>query len=146
VTIEAKPAALSAAIDRQRAERALRNLAGAAAKLLGAEGSIRVLVGMDGGDALIVVEAELPTETEEAAAPSALDLNVSESRVSLELAVASTIAQLHGGSVRIQNTAAGGVAFRLTLPRTPPAGDGGQDSVGDARAIGRRSGPQEHGA
>lgn len=136
VELNAPDEHVTAIVDRARIERAARNLVVAAAKLLGADGVVRISFGAKGTDPVINIDAELASAGAGGNAPTPLDLAASEARINLELAVARAIVQRHGGELSVQSTENGGIAFGVRLPLDPPDSAGSPMTGDEVGAIG----------
>jgi signal transduction histidine kinase len=120
VTIESLTKSVVAVVDQGRMERAIRNLVAAAARLLGVDGAIRIVLGSDSSETEIRIAAELGPAVDGQDPPPPLDRAAYEERISLELAVAAAIVQRHGGRLATESTTTGGIEFRALLPMGDP--------------------------
>lgn len=109
-----------------RAQRILSNLISNAIRFSPTGGTVDVSASRQGNMALIKVDDEgpgIPTEEKERVFERSVQLHRDESRShsGLGLALSRSLAQLHGGSLRTEQSPAGGCSMVLTLPLSAPA-------------------------
>jgi signal transduction histidine kinase len=107
-------------VDPVRTDRAIRNLVAAAAKLLAAEGTVQVAMRKLDSQVTISIAAELPVSTNGREGPTPLNPAACEERNGLELAVAASIVEHHGGKLGVESTPNGGIAFQVLVPVGDP--------------------------
>ena len=121
---------LVAEVDPSHVERLVTNLLSNAFKFTPSPGRIRCTVAADAtGNARIVVADSgkgIPLPLRERIFERFFQVERSETRVhggtGLGLAIVRELVQLHGGSVRVDESALGGAAFEVALPLAAPAG------------------------
>jgi signal transduction histidine kinase len=128
VDIEVRaPTSLHARLDADRLERILDNLLSNALKFTPAEGTVRVTVQREDDSVRLVVEDSgpgIPAEMRELVFERFRQVDDSSTRArggsGLGLAIVREFAQLHGGSVDLEDSDLGGARFVVRLPWHEP--------------------------
>lgn len=133
------PPTLHAEVDADMLQRVVLNLLSNAAKHVPSNGTVRVLLAADDHRMTLRVEDDGPGIRDEL--KSAVferfrqvegDAPRNIGGTGLGLAIVKEFVELHGGDVHVEDSAAGGAAFVVTLPRNAPSGE----TVESERAVG----------